>query len=205
MNLREPYIQKGIAGFILVIAMVWLIFFTAYLPFSNKRTSGEVQRLKEELRVVAGELQALESAVKSLPKIRKELTRLEQRWEVLRGLLPAASEMSMLLSDVTAAGMTAGVQFTLFEPGAPEPYDLYTRYPIRVSVTGGYHQIGRFFDNMCNMDRLVGIADVNIVQIEAGEEPATVEASATVSAYTYNENRIVSTPDAQEQKPEGER
>lgn len=193
MNLREPYVQKGIIGIILVGVLVWLIFFSGYLPFSIKRTSGEVQLLRDELQLVAGELQRLEAAAKSLPRIKRELITLQERWEILRSLLPRASEMSVLLSSVTTAGMRAGVQFTLFEPGVPEPYDLYTRYPIRVSVTGGYHQVGRFFDNLCNLNRLVGLSQVHITQIEEGAETVTVEASATVSAYTYSEGQKVST------------
>ncbi len=193
MNLREPYVQKGIIGIILVGVLVWLIFFSGYLPFSLRKTSGEVQRLRDELQTVAGELQRLEAAAKSLPRIKRELSMLEERWEILRSLLPRASEMSVLLTSVTTAGMKAGVQFTLFEPGTPEPYDLYTRYPIRVSVTGGYHQVGRFFDNLCNLNRLVGLSQVSITQIGDGTEAVTVEASATVSAYTYTEGQQVST------------
>jgi type IV pilus assembly protein PilO len=205
MNLREPYIHKGLIGFILVIALVWLIFFTGYLPFSNKRSAEEVGRLRQELQVVTGELQVLESAVRTLPRIKEELRTLERKWEVLRGLLPLASEMSMLLSDVTTAGMKSGVEFVLFEPEAPELYDLYTRYPISVGVTGGYHEVGRFFDNMCNMDRLVGLSDISIMQVSAGEEHVTVEASLTVSAYTYNVNQAGAAAKSQTRATEGAR
>jgi type IV pilus assembly protein PilO len=197
MNIREPYVQKGIIGIILVGVLVWLVFFTNYLPFSLKKTSGEVQVLRDELRLVSGELQRLESAAKRLPAIRKELEALEYKWEVLRGLLPKASEMSQLLTNVTTAGMTAGVTFTLFEPGAPEPAQLYTRFPIRVSVVGSYHQVGRFFDNLCNMDRLVGLSHVHIDQREDGTEIATVQANVTVSAYTYNEGQTEVTTNQQ--------
>jgi type IV pilus assembly protein PilO len=187
MNIKETQVQKSIVGIIVVVALVWLIFFTDYLPFSSKRTSSELAELREELQVVAGELQRLESAVNSLPQIERELAGLERRWEALRALLPRESEMSALLTNVTTSGMRAGVQWTLFEPGQPEPYDLYTRYPIRISVTGTYHQVGRFFDNICNMDRLVGISDVGLSQLPDEDAPATVEASATISAYAYRD------------------
>jgi type IV pilus assembly protein PilO len=172
---------------ILIVALVWLIFFTDYLPFSRLRTSRDVEELRNELQTVAGELQRLKAAVNSLPKIEKELEVLQARWSALRGLLPRESEMSSLLTDVTTAGMKAGIQFTLFEPGQPEPYDLYTRYPIRIGITGGYHQVGRFFDNLCNMGRLVGISDVGLRQLADGKESVTVEASATISAYAYKD------------------
>ena len=172
---------------ILIIALVWLIFFTDYLPFSRQRTSMELEELKGELQTVAGELQRLKAAVNSLPRIEKELEMLQAKWLALRGLLPRESEMSALLTDVTTAGMKAGVQFTLFEPGQAEPFDLYTRYPIRIAVTGGYHQVGKFFDNMCNMGRLVGISNVGLTQLEEGKEAVTVEATATISAYAYKD------------------
>jgi type IV pilus assembly protein PilO len=187
MSIRDAQVQKGILGIILVVALVWLIFFTAYLPFSTRRTSGELEELRDELQRVAGELQRLKAAVNSLPIIERELAVLQAKWEALRSLLPRESEMSSLLTNVTTAGMKAGVQFTLFEPGLAEPYELYTRYPIRIGVTGGYHQVGRFFDNLCNLGRLVGISEVNLTQIEEGKEVSTVEASATISAYAYKD------------------
>jgi type IV pilus assembly protein PilO len=119
--------------------------------------------------------------------IERELEMLQAKWHALRGLLPRESEISSLLTDVTTAGMKAGVQFTLFEPGQAEPYDLYTRYPIRIAVTGGYHQVGRFLDNMCNMSRLVGISNVGLTQLDEGKEAVTVEATATISAYAYKD------------------
>jgi type IV pilus assembly protein PilO len=187
MKVKETGMHKGLLGILLIVALVWLIFFTDYLPFSSQRTARRVGELRDELQVVAGELQRLEAAVNTLPQIEQELVMLEKKWGVLRGLLPRESEMSALLTNVTTAGMKAGVQFTLFEPGQPEPYELYTRYPIRVSVTGGYHQVGRFFDNMCNMDRLVGISNVGVSQLGDDKTDATVEASATISAYAYRD------------------
>ncbi len=187
MNLREPYIQKGILGIIIVIALLWLIFFTGFLPFSRMRTQTQVEELRQQLQSEAGELQRIQAAVRRLPALRMELEQLQQKWELLRDLLPKATEMSSLLSSITTAGIRAGVEFTLFQPGEPEPAGLYTRYPIRVSVIGGYHQVGKFFDNLCNMDRLVGISMVSVVQREGGTQPTTVEASATISAYTYTE------------------
>jgi type IV pilus assembly protein PilO len=195
MNIRDTQVQKGILGIVLVIALVWLIFFTGYLPFSTRRTSGEITELRAELQSVAGELQRLKSAVNALPKIERELEVLEAKWQALRSLLPRESEMSSLLTNVTTAGMKAGVQFNLFEPGQAEPYELYTRYPIRVGVTGGFHQVGRFFDNLCNMGRLVGISDISLNQFEEGKEIPTVEASVTISAYAYRDTP--GTPGAQ--------
>jgi type IV pilus assembly protein PilO len=195
MNLREPHILKGVAGIVLLAVLVWLIFFTDYLPFSPKRTSVVLAKLREELDLAGGELQRARAVAESIPKLEAELNQMQAKWESLKDLLPKATEMSNLLAEITTSGIKAGVQFTLFEPQPAEPADIYTRYPILVTVTGGYHQVGEFFDNLCNMDRLVGVSNVKLVQNEKGLTASTVEATATVSAYTYNEG-------AQRSKPE---
>jgi len=188
MNLRESYTQRGIAAIALAAVLAWLIFFTSYVPgLSPKRTSAELTKLRDELQAVAGELQRAKAIAESIPRLQAELDQMVARWEALKTLLPKASEISDLLAKVTTAGMDAGVQFTLFEPQPAEPADLYTRYPIKVTVTGGYHQVGNFFDNLCNMDRLVGISDIKLSQFEEGMTETTVEATAVISAYTYNE------------------
>jgi type IV pilus assembly protein PilO len=187
MSLREPFVQKGLAAIVLLIALVWLIFISSYLPFSYGKTSEERQMLREELQLVAGELQRLKASIHNLPKLKAEVEDLGDRWEKLKNILPRRSEMSSLLSDITTEGLKAGVQFTLFEPGQPEQQPLYVRYPVRIGVTGNYHQVGRFFDGVCNIERLIGVSEISVSQFEQGAELRTVEAMATLSAYTYSE------------------
>ncbi|MGQ9603813.1 MAG: type 4a pilus biogenesis protein PilO [bacterium] len=187
MNLREPYIQKGLAVIVVAIALIWLVFFTGFLPFSRVRTKGELEKLKQELQVAAGDLQRAKAAAQTLPAVEGQIKELEEKWRVLSGLLPKSTEMSSLLTAITTAGMRAGVEFTLFEPGASEPAGLYVHYPIKVSVVGNYHQVGRFLDNLCNMERLFGISNLVIIQNMGQNLGATVEASATISAYTYTD------------------
>lgn len=187
MNLREPYIQKGLAVIVVAIALIWLVFFTGFLPFSRVRTKGELEKLKQELQVAAGDLQRAKAAAQSLPAVEGQIKELEEKWRVLSGLLPKSTEMSSLLTAITTAGMRAGVEFTLFEPGTSEPAGLYVHYPIRVSVVGNYHQVGRFLDNLCNMERLFGISNLVIIQNKGQNLGATVEASATISAYAYTD------------------
>ncbi|HVP56482.1 MAG TPA: type 4a pilus biogenesis protein PilO [bacterium] len=201
MNLREPHILKGVAGVAILIVLVWLIFFTNYLPFSPKRTSVVLSKLHGELDAAGGELQRAKTIAESIPKLEGELTRMQAKWEALKNLLPKATEMSNLLAEITTSGLKAGVQFTLFEPQGAEPADIYTRYPIKVTVTGGYHQVGQFFDNLCNMDRLVGVSDVKLTQNEKGLTASTVEATAIVSAYTYNEGAEKAAKPGQTSKP----
>lgn len=196
MNLRDSHVQKGLAAIVLVIALVWLIFLSTYLPICYKVDAQKLVEVQAELQQVAGELQRLRAAAANLPRLERELATMEQRWEALSGLLPEESEMAALLSEVTTAGMRAGVQFAHFEPQPPQQYELFLQHPVRLAVTGSYHQVGSFFDNLCNLSRLVDIADITFLELMETEE-GTVEARATISAYTFSKQPLM--PDANQQ------
>jgi type IV pilus assembly protein PilO len=196
MNLRDSHVQKGIAGIILVIVLVWLIFLSEYLPICYKVDSKKLGEVQTELQQVAAELQRLRAAAANLPRLERELADMRQRWDALSGLLPLESEMAALLSEVTTAGMRAGVQFTHFEPQPPEQMELFQEHPVRLAVTGGYHQVGIFFDNLCNLSRIVDISDITFLELTESEE-GTVEARATVSAYTFSKQPLATGEDGQ--------
>lgn len=200
MNLRDSHVQKGLAAIVLVIALIWLIFLSEYLPFCYKVDAGKLVEVQAELQQVAGELQRLRAAASNLPRLREELAMMEQRWQALSGLLPEEGEMAALLSEVTTAGMRAGVQFAYFEPQPPQQYDLFLQHPVRLAVTGGYHQVGGFFDNLCNLSRLVDISDVTFLELTEVEQ-GTVEARATISAYTFSKQPLMPGEDQQAANP----
>jgi type IV pilus assembly protein PilO len=196
MNLRDSHVQKGLAGIVLVIALVWLIFMSEYLPFCYKVSDKKIDVVQVELQQVAGELQRLRAAAANLPRLEQELSVMQQKWEALSGLLPEESEMAALLGEVTTAGMRAGIQFIHFEPQPPQQFNLFLQHPVRIAVTGGYHQVGVFFDNLCNLSRLVDISDIAFLELSESEE-GTVEARATISAYTFSKQPLM--PDAGQQ------
>ena len=185
MNLRDSHVQKGLAGIVLVIVLVWLIFLSEYMPICYRVGAKKLAEVQSEHQQVAGELQRLRAVVANLPRLERELAAMQERWEALSGLLPEESEMASLLSEVTTAGMRAGVQFALFEPQPPQQFELFLQHPVRLAVTGGYHQVGVFFDNLCNLSRLVDIFNIAFLGLAESEE-GTVEARATISAYTYS-------------------
>jgi type IV pilus assembly protein PilO len=185
MNLRDSHVQKGLAGIVLVIVLVWLIFLSEYMPICYRVGAKKLAEVQSEHQQVAGELQRLRAVVANLPRLERELAAMQMRWEALSGLLPEESEMASLLSEVTTAGMRAGVQFALFEPQPPQQFELFLQHPVRLAVTGGYHQVGVFFDNLCNLSRLVDIFNIAFLGLAESEE-GTVEARATISAYTFS-------------------
>ncbi|MGH7434014.1 MAG: type 4a pilus biogenesis protein PilO, partial [Candidatus Methylomirabilales bacterium] len=55
-----------------------------------------------------------------------------------------------------------GLAFTLFKPGKPIKDEFYSRIPIRIRADGTYHALGRFFEQLSRMERIVNITDLKL-------------------------------------------
>ncbi|HEU4928436.1 MAG TPA: type 4a pilus biogenesis protein PilO, partial [Candidatus Krumholzibacteria bacterium] len=152
------------------------------------------------------EVEKARKVVGDLARLEAEYERLHDQWLSAQELLPEEKEMPELLRQVTTAGSRAGVEFALFEPGAPAPKEFHQEHPINVKVRGNYHQVGSFLGRLSNLERIVNVSNVTMVEPVAkttkkktstrkkkSEAPVndpvmksnnTVEASFTLTAYT---------------------
>jgi type IV pilus assembly protein PilO len=86
---------------------------------------------------------------------------LDEQKELLR-VLPKRDDIEQFIESVNAQVELSGLQkvSSVREPAVPE--EMYLRIPIRMSLTGTYHQINRFFKNVGALKRIVTIADLKL-------------------------------------------
>ena len=93
----------------------------------------------------------------------QQLNEVEQSFGALVKQLPNRSEIDALLTDVNQAGLGRGLQFELFRPAAQEKMaDFYAELPIRIRITGTYHDMGAFSSDVAQLPRIVTLNDVAI-------------------------------------------
>jgi type IV pilus assembly protein PilO len=77
--------------------------------------------------------------------------------------LPNRSEIDALLTDINQAGLGRGLQFELFKPAVQEKMeDFYAELPIKIRITGTYHDMGAFASDVAQLPRIVTLNDVVI-------------------------------------------
>ena len=77
-------------------------------------------------------------------------------------LLPKESEIPKLLTDISALGRNAGLDFLTFKPLADIPKDFYAEIPVTINVRGPYHNMGYFFDQVSKLARIVSVSNVKM-------------------------------------------
>ena len=76
--------------------------------------------------------------------------------------LPGETEIPSLIVDISQTGLAAGLQEKLFQPQGEVPRDFYAEKPIRIRLSGGYHEIANFVSGIAALPRIVTLHDINI-------------------------------------------
>lgn len=128
----------------------------------------------------------------NLEAYRQQLVEMRESFGAMLRQLPDKTEVAALLVDVSQTGLAAGLEFELFQPSGEQNRDFYAELPIRVRVTGKYHEFGRFISGLAALPRIVTIHDVKISSPSGSDGAAGQKLSmeATVKTYRYLDESV---------------
>jgi len=89
-----------------------------------------------------------------------------------------------LIVDISQTGLAAGLPEKLFVPQAEVPRDFYAEKPIKIRLTGGYHEIGNFVSGIAALPRIVTLHDINITP-ESKDSFDNLSMEVTAKTYRY--------------------
>jgi type IV pilus assembly protein PilO len=93
----------------------------------------------------------------------QQLADIERSFGALLRQLPGKTEVPNLLVDISQVGVGAGLEEKLFQPAADEvKKDFYAELPIKIRLTGSYHQMGEFVSGIAALPRIVTLHEINI-------------------------------------------
>jgi len=179
-----PYLKIVLA----VVPSVILVILFIVLIYSPKNS--KIKSLNESIAKLDNEIASSEVKVRKLNKLRAENVRLKEKLAELQEQLPEEKEVSSLLKQITDLGLKSGLEILLWRPEArePDPAGVYVEIPVKVTVIGGYHNLGVFFSHISQIKRIVNISDIKI-GIKIGSHTAKggiqlVKADFTASTFS---------------------
>ena len=113
-----------------------------------------------------------------------QLSQIEQSFGTMLRQLPGETEIPSLIVDISQTGLAAGLQEKLFIPQAEIPKDFYDEKPIKIRLTGSYHEIGNFVSGIAALPRIVTLHDINITP-ENAESFDNLSMEVTAQTYRY--------------------
>jgi len=113
-----------------------------------------------------------------------QLTQIEQSFGTMLRQLPGETEIPSLIVDISQTGLAAGLQEKLFVPQSEIPKDFYAEKPIKIRLTGGYHEIGNFVSGIAALPRIVTLHNINITP-ENKDRFDNLSMEVTAQTYRY--------------------
>ncbi|XCN75014.1 MAG: type 4a pilus biogenesis protein PilO [Candidatus Electrothrix aestuarii] len=160
--IEEKYIpldQKIKLGIVagIVVALIAGFYFAIFAP--NIET---IKKLEAEKSSLQKDVEKAEKAAENLEQHKAELEEAKKRFEEISIVLPKTKEIPALLTAISDHGTSAGLDFNSFTPGNETPKDFYAEIPISISITGPYHNIGYFLDQVSKLERIVTVKDITL-------------------------------------------
>jgi type IV pilus assembly protein PilO len=165
----------GAALCVLVAFAYWFIF---YSDVSSK-IAGEEQQKKKLRDELAQQQQAQATYIAD----RGELALREQRSRELNKVLPPLPEEDVFLSSVQQASNTAGIDLKGYAPKDEVPQTFYARIPMKLDMSGRFHQIAKFAYELGKVDRIINVEDIELGEPKVVGDDVVLSAHCLATAF----------------------
>ena len=105
--------------------------------------------------------------------------------------LPSKTQVDSLLVDIAQTGLAAALEVKLFEPQAEVKYDFYAEKPLKIRLTGSFHQFGAFASGIAALGRIVTLHNVEITPVSQTTAYDNLQMQLTAKTYRYLDDEEV--------------
>jgi type IV pilus assembly protein PilO len=171
----------GATFVVLTLVMVYLFVWQDVRP--------ELQQKEAQEQALRQEFQQKHARAVNLAVYKQQLKDLQRSFGALLRQLPGKTEVPNLLVDISQTALAAGLQQKLFQPEPEQDKDFYAELPIKMELTGSYHQFGEFVSGIAALPRIVTLHDIQIKPTQQGNSNASGagydDLTLTLTAKTY--------------------
>ncbi len=182
----------SIRNMALVLLMVLLGGLGYWFQIQPQLTALKAAQNREpELRL---SFESKQRQVANLDAYKIQLREMQERFATMLRQLPSQTEMANLLQDISQTRVGTGLEEQIFKPEAERPLEFYAEAPIRIRLTGTYHQMGDFASGLAALPRIVTLSNISLSNAKTGADQLVMD--ATAMTYRYLEEPQVQGPAA---------
>jgi type IV pilus assembly protein PilO len=175
---RLPFLAKlGIgAGLLVLVGVAYFVVFYGDLASSIKAAQGRERQLR-------GDLADARKNEFAYQKDLAELTDRQQRQRELQKILPATTEYPSFLSSLQSVANVSGVSLSAWTPQEEIPEQFYARVPMKLELSGRFHQVAKFFYGVGQLDRIINMENISITDPKPQGDEVDVKVEVLATAF----------------------
>jgi type IV pilus assembly protein PilO len=136
----------------------------------------------------------------NLALYKQQLADIEKSFGAMLRQLPSRTEVPNLLVDISQTGLAAALQEKLFQPGLEVKKDFYAELPIKIELTGSYHEFGAFVSGIAALPRIVTLGDIQITPLDKNSGFDQLQLALTAKTYRYLDDEEIAAAEAEKRK-----
>jgi len=178
-----------------IVIALGIIFATYHFKVKEQAlTLSNLERKEKDLKKEFKDKKAL--AI-NLNAYKKQMKEAEDMFSVLKEQLPSATEIPDLLTDVTQLGLSRGLVFKEFKPRNDVGKGFYSEKPVKITVSGSYHELAKFISDIAALPRIVNVGNFDIKSKSnskkknniTGVTESELVMNAIINTYYYKEGK----------------
>ena len=168
---------------LIVIICVALAVAAYFLDTTEQQA--ELEKVTAEEKLLRNVFTEKQSKAANLAAYKQQLDEMHISFGTLLRQLPNETEIETLLTDISQTGISAGLDIDFFKPEGLRPKEFYSEYPIKLKVTGHYHEFAEFISGVAALPRIVTVQDIAITPTDSKENGKKLTMELTAITYQY--------------------
>jgi type IV pilus assembly protein PilO len=160
---------------ILVISIVLVIICLGYFLKVKDISLLTERAVAEELELLQ-QYQSKAFLAANLDAYRQQMIELDETFGALLKQLPKDTEVPGLLEDITEVANGSGLAMKSINLQPEKVSEFYVELPIKIDVTGDYHDFGSFVSGVASLPRIVTLHDYTIKQSDGSRLNMQIDA-----------------------------
>jgi type IV pilus assembly protein PilO len=149
--------------------------------------SADLEERRTKLAKLESEIVRVQAIADKLPELQREVKALSVALRETTAALPEEKDPQDVLRSLHDIAAESSLDISSFKPGAIVEKTQYSEWPIQLGFEGSYHDLGRFFDRLAAMARLVSVSDLNIKTKVKPDGHGTITVTCLATTFVFRQ------------------
>ena len=175
LDIQQIGVWPGSLKTILLVLVLILILALGYFFKIKEMSQQHSVAAKKELKLLE-QYEGKAFQAPNLDAYRQQMIELDETFGALLKQLPKDTEVPGLLEDITEVAYGSGLSMKSISLQPERASEFYIELPIKIDVTGDYHDFGSFVSGVAALPRIVTLHDYSITQTNGALLNLVIEA-----------------------------